>query len=124
MRRLPFSGGLFLAGFLVVTGSPPGAPFISELTILMGAMQGGHYLAATFYLALLAIIFIGMGTTVLRVVQGEPSAAASATSYKDRAGLVAPILVFLGLVVLLGLYIPPPLRELLHEAANTLEVGL
>lgn len=123
MRRLPASGVLFLAGFLVITGSPPGGPFISELTILMGAIQGGNLVVASLYLVLLAIVFIGMGTTVLRVVQGVPSAQAAATPYKDRVGLVLPIMLFLGLAILPGLYIPPPLQTLLHEAAACLEVA-
>ncbi|MEI8121119.1 MAG: proton-conducting transporter membrane subunit [bacterium] len=122
IRRLPVSGVLFLAGFLVVTGSPPGGPFISEFTILTGAVSGGHYAVAALYLALLAIVFIGMGTTVLRVVQGVPSAQAAATSYRDRPQLVIPILVFMGLSLLLGLYIPKPLNTMLHDAAAYLEV--
>jgi len=122
IRRLPASGVLFLAGFLVVTGSPPGGPFISEFTILTGAVTGGHFAVAAFYLVLLAIIFIGMGTTVLRVVQGVPSAQASATPYRDRPQLVIPILVFMSLSIMLGLYIPHPLSRMLHEAAAYLEV--
>lgn len=124
MRRLPVSGVLFLAGFLVVTGSPPGGPFISEFTILTGIVNGGHYRVAACYLVLLAVIFIGMGTTVLRVVQGEPSAQASATLYRDRPQLVIPILVFMGISILLGLYIPPFLDTLLTDAARYLGVTL
>ncbi len=122
IRRLPFSGGLFLAGFLVVTGSPPGGPFISEFTILTGAMYGGHYMVSALYLALLAIVFIGMGTTVLRVVQGTPSPQANATPYRDGPQLIVPILVFLALAIMLGLYIPPPLEHLLQQAAAYVEV--
>ena len=122
MRRLPVSGPLFLAGFLVVTGSPPGGPFISEFTILTGAGKGGHFLVAALYLALLGIIFIGMGTTVLRVVQGVPSAKAEATPYRDRPALVVPILLFLVLAVTLGVYIPGPLDTMLKDAARYLEV--
>ena len=122
IRRLPVSGVLFLAGFLVVTGSPPGGPFISEFTILTGAMNGGHFAVAALYLVLLAIVFIGMGTTVLRVVQGVPSPQAASTSYRDRPQLVIPILVFMGLSIMLGLYIPQPLSRLLHEAVAYLEV--
>ena len=33
-----------------------------------------------------------------------------------------PILLFMALVLLLGLYIPPPLETLLREAAASLEV--
>ena len=124
MRRLPVSGVMFLAGFLVVTGSPPGGPFISEFTILTGAVSGGHYAIACLYLVLLAIVFIGMGTTVLRVVQGVPPPQAGATPYRDRPQTVIPILVFMGLAILLGLYIPPPINRMLHEAATYLEVKL
>ena len=122
MRRLPVSGTAFLAGFLVITGSPPGGPFISEFTILTGAMYGGHYVVATIYLSLLAIVFVGMGTTVLRVVQGLPSAQAAATTYRDRPALVIPVLMFLGLAIMLGLYIPQPLQTLLHNAVAYLEM--
>ena len=34
LRRVPWSGALFLAGFFAVTGSPPFGPFVSELSIL------------------------------------------------------------------------------------------
>jgi hydrogenase-4 component F len=123
LRRLPVSGPLFLAGFLVVTGSPPGGPFISEFTILAGTLRAGHYALAAGYLALLAIVFIGMGTTVLRVVQGVPSAQAAATGYRDRASLVIPILLFMIPAVLLGLYVPAWLRDLLTRAAAFVEVA-
>jgi hydrogenase-4 component F len=122
MRRLPVSGVTFLAGFLIVTGSPPGGPFISEFTILTGAINGGHYAVAAMYLAVLAIVFIGMGTTVLRVVQGVPSPQAASTAYRDRPQLVIPILIFLGLSILLGLYIPNSLTTALHDAVAYLEV--
>ena len=38
---LPVSGGLFLAGFFAITGSPPFGPFVSEFTILNGAIDRG-----------------------------------------------------------------------------------
>jgi hydrogenase-4 component F len=123
IRRLPVSGPLFLAGFLAITGSPPGGPFISEFTILNGAFSGGKFVTGGLFLLLLAIVFVGMGATVLRVVQGTPSEKAAATNYHDRPQLVAPILVFLALVLLLGVYIPSPLETLLREAAAFVEVG-
>ncbi len=123
IRRLPYSGPLFLAGFLVVTGSPPGGPFISEFTILNGAITGGKYVAASLFLILLMVVFVGMGATVLRVVQGTPSKQAASTNYQDRPQLVVPIIIFLGLAIMLGLYIPPPLASLLKDAAAFLEAG-
>jgi hydrogenase-4 component F len=121
IRRLPISGSLFLAGFLAITGSPPGAPFLSEFTILNGAVGNGEFVVAGLFLLLLATVFIGMGATVLKVVQGTPSEQASATDYRDSFLTGAPILVFAGLVVMLGLYVPPPLETLLRDAVSFLE---
>jgi len=39
LRRAPTSGVLLLAGLFAVTGSPPFGPFMSELTILRGAVE-------------------------------------------------------------------------------------
>ncbi len=124
MHRLPISGPLFLAGFLMVTGSPPGGPFISELTILIGTIQAGKYWVSGLFLTLLAIVFIGMGATVLRVVQGVPSAKAVATPYHDRPQLVIPVIIFFVMALILGVWIPHPLDSLLHQAAAYLEGGV
>lgn len=121
LRVVPLSAGLFFAGFLAITGSPPFGPFLSEFTIASAAFGAGHYVAAGLFLALLAIVFIGMGATVLAVVQGEPPAKALATPYRDTLGMTLPILILMGLVLLLGVYIPAPLEELLRAAARELE---
>lgn len=121
MRHLPISGTIFLAGFIAVTGSPPFGPFISEFTVLRGIFAGGYYWLAGLFLLLLAIVFIGMGSTVLRMVQGTPDESAD-SNFKDSFLLVAPPLVLLILVLILGLYLPPPLQRLLNDAAALLEV--
>src|SRR5262249_49645401 len=73
LQRVPISGALFLTGFLAITGSPPFGPFVSEFTILNAAMNSGQFLAAGLFLLLLCVVFIGMGATVLAVVQGSPA---------------------------------------------------
>ncbi len=72
IERVPLSGGLFLAGFLAITGSPPFGPFVSEFTIVSAAAGSGQYIATGLFLLLLGVVFIGMGATVLAVVQGKP----------------------------------------------------
>jgi hydrogenase-4 component F len=124
IRRVPLSGALFLTGFLAITGAPPFGPFVSEFTIASAAFGRGHYLSAGLFLLLLGIVFVGMGATVLAVVQGEPSGRedTEASGYRDSAGTCAPILLFLTLVLVLGVYLPPPLESLLRAAAASLEV--
>jgi hydrogenase-4 component F len=125
MRRVPWSGAFLLASFLAITGSPPFGPFVSEFTIINGAIGSGHVIAGSLFLLLLGIVFVGMGATVLPVVQGLPpkySPENASNGYHDRASTVVPVGAFMALVLLLGLYIPPPLEALLREAAALLEV--
>ncbi|MFA5516347.1 MAG: proton-conducting transporter membrane subunit [Desulfuromonadales bacterium] len=121
ISALPLSGGLFLAGFLAITGSPPFGPFLSEFTILRGIFASGQLVIGALFLILLAAVFIGMGATVLAVTQGEPMEPELHSH--DRLLLVAPPLVFLLVVLVLGFFIPPPLSALLQEAAALLEVN-
>jgi hydrogenase-4 component F len=115
-RRLPLSGPLFLLGFLAVTGSPPFAPFWSEFAILSGALGTGRWVVAAAYLTLLALIFVTMGATVLRIVQGEPREPAE-PGFGDVAWTALPPLVLLLAVLALGLWVPAGLRELFDAAA-------
>jgi hydrogenase-4 component F len=121
IRRVPLSGTLFLAGFLAITGSPPFGPFVSEFTIVNAAVGSGQLLAGTMFLVLLGIVFIGMGTTVLAVVQGRPSEQTIPSNYRDTVRTGGPIVLFMVLVLLLGLYVPDPVQRLLREAAEFLE---
>jgi hydrogenase-4 component F len=121
MRRLPISGTLFLAGFLAITGSPPFAPFISEFSILNGAFDAKRFITAGLFLFLLLVIFIGMGATVLQVVQGRVPAAARKTPYRDSLLTAAPIIILMAIVLLLGVYIPAPLYTLINDAVRFLE---
>ncbi len=120
IRRLPISGSLFLVGFLAVTGSPPFGIFVSELTILTAAMDGRRYVIAALYLLLLGVIFIGMGATVLAVVQGTPPAEEEGRSTRESWFKTVPMFVSLALVLMMGTWIPEPVAALLEDAARLL----
>jgi hydrogenase-4 component F len=116
LRVLPVSGVLWVAGLFAITGSPPFGPFLSEFTILKASLDQGRTVVAVVYLALLAVIFIGMTTVALRMAQGE------ATREPQRESLIAvlpPALLGAGML-LLGLYLPPAINNLLHETARAL----
>ena len=123
LRRLPLSGALFLVGFLAITGSPPFGPFVSEFAILNGAFEAGQFVTGGLFLFLLLVIFIGMGSTVLKVVQGRPPAEARNTPYRDGLLTGAPVLLLMAAVLMLGLYIPAPLTTMINDAVRFLEGG-
>ncbi|MGK2860268.1 MAG: proton-conducting transporter transmembrane domain-containing protein [Thermoanaerobaculia bacterium] len=120
MRRLPISGSLFLVGFLAITGAPPFGPFVSELLILTAAIDAQRYVVAALYLVFLAVIFIGMGSTVLAVVQGDPPDDAEGKTYKESPMKVVPMFACLALALVMGIWIPEPVTRLLEAAARLL----
>ncbi len=122
IRLLPLSGSLFLAGFLAITGSPPFGPFISEFAILNAAFDTRRFGVAGLFLLLLLLVFIGMGATVLQVVQGRPPAKVQQNAYREGWLTVAPVVLFMVLVLVLGLYIPEPLTALVNDAVRYMEV--
>ena len=122
LRRLPWSGGLFLAGFFAITGSPPFSPFLSEFSIINSAFVQGRPLVGVAILVFLALVFIGMASTVLAVVTGKIPRELAKTTYRDCALTVGPPLFLMGLVLVLGLWMPAPLKQTLQDASMLLEV--
>jgi hydrogenase-4 component F len=122
LHRVPASAALLLAGFFAVTGSPPFGPFLSEFTIVRAAFTGGRFVVGGAFLGLLFVVFVGMGATVLAVVQGAPREPSPAVEgFRDTVATVGPPLLLLALVVCLGVWVPPPLSDALHHAAAFLE---
>jgi hydrogenase-4 component F len=118
---LPLSSVLLVAGFLAGCGSPPFGPFISEFTIFSATMASERYWVGGFFLLLLLIVFIGMGSTILSVVFGKSSITASDTPYRDGLLTGGPVVLFMFFVVLFGVYLPAPIRDLLNDGAAFLE---
>jgi hydrogenase-4 component F len=62
-----------------------------------------------------------MGATVLSAVQGNtPAPVTEKKIFRDGLITGAPILGLMALVLLLGVYIPAPLKELLNDAVRFL----
>ncbi len=120
LRVLPVSGVLWVAGFLAITGSPPFGPFLSEFTILKAALDQGRSGVAIAYLVLLAAIFVGMTTAVLSMAQGTPGKDRSRSAEEESLLTVLSPAVLGVLVLVLGLYVPPLLRQTLQDAARVL----
>jgi len=121
IHRLPLSGWLFLLGFLAITGSPPFAPFVSEFSLLSAAFAQKQWVAGGLFVFLLLVIFFAFGAIVTSMVFGRPSPDASTTDYHDTFATTWPIVGFALLALLLGVYMPPPLGEMLSAASKYLE---
>lgn len=119
IRALPTTAILFVAGLFAITGSPPFATFLSELTLLSGAIHGGRIGVAVAMLALQAVVFIAMARAMLGMVLGEP-AAATDKGAPESAWLTVPPLALLIGAALLGLWLPPAVRHVFDAAAASI----
>lgn len=116
-RTLPITGRLWIAGFLAIAGSPPFGLFLSEFTIFRAAVTQHHAGIAAAFLAMLALIFAGMGLIMLRMSQGPPL---TDNPHRESWWNIGPPFVLALSVLILGVYIPSPLNHVLREAARAL----
>ena len=119
---LPVTGALWVAGLLAITGTPPFGPFLSELTILKGAVDGHRPVVTGLFLLFLASAFVGMARPMLAMVQAGPPEDLQPGARDRWLSVVPPAL--LGLAVLaLGVWLPPWLGGVLHAAARMVGGG-
>lgn len=118
VRALPVSGGLLVVGLFAVTGSPPFGLFVSEFTILRAAVDAGHLWIAVVTVALLAVSFVGMAALLLGIALGDPTPGTATP--RESGWLVAGPIALAAVVLMLGVYIPGPLHDVLSQAAAAL----
>jgi hydrogenase-4 component F len=118
IKLMPITGMLLIVGGLALTGSPPFGVFISEFSILSAGFRQGFLLPAIVMLALIALIFIGFLSFLNRMVFGKPPTEVKPgeTSYASLLAMGLSVLLVVGL----GVFIPAPLSDLLHQAAAVL----
>jgi hydrogenase-4 component F len=121
MSSMPATGVLWIAGFLAITGMPPFGLFLSKFTIIAEMFQQGRIGIAVTFLAMLALIFIGMAVTFLNMAHGKRSAGPQFDGKPVNGFAIVPPLALGTLTLVLGLYIPPAVSELLRDV--TMAIG-
>jgi hydrogenase-4 component F len=120
LRTRPGSAVLAVIGLFAVTGSPPFGLFLSEFTILSGAFREHHPLIAAIALLLLIVIFVGIARMILEVVLGPIPDEQVAQAGPEPAGMLLSPMVLAVLVLMMGIWLPGPLREQLARSAASL----
>ena len=118
IRVLPFSGLMFAVGTFALLGFPPFGSFIAEMLILSGIVQAGKLVAFTLMCSMLTVIFVATGRTVFPMLWGQPDHHRPTVRETWVAAL--PKLGFVVALVLLGVYTPAPISQLLQQVAQSI----
>jgi hydrogenase-4 component F len=111
IEQSPAIGWGLVIGSLAILGMPPFGVFTSEFMVLTTAMHE-HPWATPFLLVALGVAFAAIFGKVQPMAFGETNARRL-----PHAPALIPVFVHLGIVLMLGLYIPPYLVGWYRQAA-------
>ncbi len=119
MKVLPASGILWLAGFFAIVGTPPFGSFISEFTILFAGISSKLWWVNGLFGFFLILAFIGMTGVFLKMSFGKTDAPPD----KEHSISVLPAGILLLLALVLGIWIPGWLSNIINLAVQMLGNG-
>jgi hydrogenase-4 component F len=116
-KAAPIAGPLFLLGAFAISGLPPSGIFLSELGVVIAGFEHGLAWAGLAILALLAATFAGLCRHLVGLALGRPIRPLEPA--KSNPGILVALAPLAAAVVILGVWVPPWLIELIQQAART-----
>lgn len=122
LRAAPFTGLMVLLAALAIAGVPPFGIFRSELLIVTGGFSQSSFAVAGLLIVFANVAFVGLYQVFHRMVlsDGTGERPPARVGRPQQPLMVAAMLASLTVVLVLGLWIPGPLNELLHSAARVI----
>ena len=119
LRAVPVWGRGLFGSLLILVGVAPFAIFMSEFMILRAAARTDSYWTMGFFLAGLGIVFIGVLRRAIHIAWGDPVMIPKPIPVgKMDAALVV---VSFAVLLVLGIWIPDALSQVLTDAAQIVE---
>lgn len=119
IKDLPYSGLFLMVGTFALLGFPPFGSFLGEMLILSALVTSGQMFVFAAFCMLIAMSFVATGRTIFPMIWGEPKQ--ERTWPRQRVTGALHKLIFLGVLIVLGIYIPPQINSLLEQVARSLE---
>ncbi len=122
IRSSPIVAIALMAGAFAIAGAPPFAIFVSELVIVKAGLTSGQFVVIGLLVFFVAVAFCAVMYHVNGMVFGAPSTDTPGSKPNVAAAVIPAsckttlVLAAIPLLVV-GLYVPQPLQELLRAAA-------
>jgi len=118
IKDLPYSGVFLMVGTFALLGFPPFGSFLGELLILSALVSSGQMFVFASFCMLITITFVATGRTIFPMIWGQPKS--ERTWPQQRVTGALHKLIFLVLLLVLGIYIPPQINSLMTHVAGSL----
>jgi hydrogenase-4 component F len=121
LQTIPATGLLMILGALALVGTPPFNIFLSKFYIVSTGLVTGHIWLMILLLLLLTIVFASFFKVIASAVFGEKPEGMVKGEFNWLT--LAPGAVLVILMLVLGLYIPTQLSNLLNSAVDVVLNG-
>jgi len=122
LKSMPVTAVLLTLGIIAATGTPPFGLFLSEFTVLAGAITTGHVLICALFLTALVTVFSGFMIHTSRLVFGSPPIETDDNRASCGGSRVA-MGFLIGMLVLFSFWLPASLISLIRKAAEVVGGG-
>jgi len=118
VRSSPLAATALVAGGIAIAGAPPFAIFVSEFLILKAGIASGQYVTIGLLAFFVVIAFCAVMLHINRMAFGAPGreAVMADTPFSCKATLALAAVP----LVVIGIYVPGPLQNLLRAAASAM----
>jgi hydrogenase-4 component F len=120
IRTSPIAGVVLMFGALAIGGAPPFAVFLSEFSIFRAGLEQRYYLMTALLVIFITVAFFGILLQVNRMVFGLPTIQPAGDQKLLPFTCVLTLVLAAVPVLVLGVYQPASLHELLELAASHL----
>lgn len=123
LKVLPVSGTVFFMGLFAIAGSPPFSVFAGEFGIIAAIFENGSFWLGSVFALLLAVIFAGIASTLFKIFWGDNDIENAVKKGETNIAGSAVSVLLLAVILIMGFYMPPVLKELLTNAQKIITGG-
>lgn len=113
------TGWLWIVCFTAIIGLPPSSIFISEFLLLKELFISNQIPLMIMFLVFLTIIMAGMGKSIIKMSFNKNNST-NPHCANNSVWMYLPQIVFMTIVLVLGVYMPPFVNQLIKNAAITI----
>lgn len=120
IKQDKLTGWLWVSCFVGIAGLPPSPLFLSEFLLLKAMFEKNQIVFAIVFMLFLTVIIYGIGKSVIKMSFGEIKTSKIIPVLSK--GMYLPQVIYLAASVVLVIYMPSFINEILHNAALAVSV--